>query len=182
MDLSRLNRLDSDEQLITSTHAFFYGSWLSNFYKSHFMWKEFGEEHEFFCTEQAFMWAKSMTFKDFETAKAILSEDSDPMTVKHLGRMVQNYDDSVWDKVRFEFMYQVNLAKYRQNSTLNSKILDDKFEGKTFVEASPSDGIWGIKRPIGDPKIDDEKYWRGHNLLGKVLTKVRDTLKSERSS
>lgn len=56
------------------------------------------------------------------------------------------------------------------------KITDEKFNGKTFVEASPSDPIWGIMMPIGDPNIVDETNWKGQNLLGKALTSVREEL------
>lgn len=181
MDLSRLNKLDCDELYVTNTHAFFYGSWASNFYAAQFKWSFNGEEHEFFCTEQAFMWAKAMLFNDKDAAKEILEEKRDPMVCKRWGRQVKNYIDEDWAKVRYEIMVEVNLAKFTQNDVLKAKITDSKFDGKTFVEASPSDCIWGIKRTIGDPKIDDETYWRGQNLLGKALTEVRAEILQEQS-
>ena len=57
-----------------------------------------------------------------------------------------------------------------------NKILDPEFYGKTFVEASPSDGIWGIKMGIKDKGVLDERNWKGQNLLGKALTEVRSKL------
>ena len=176
MDLSKLNRLDCDELYVTDKHAFFYGSWASNFYRAPFKWSAYGEEHEFFCTEQAFMWAKAMTFGDTQTAKDILEEKSSPMACKMLGRKVKNYVDSIWNMLRLGVMYEVNVAKFSQNEDLRMKITDEKFNGKTFVEASPSDPIWGIMMPIGDPNIDDETNWKGQNLLGKALTSVREEL------
>lgn len=48
-----------------------------------------------------------------------------------------------------------------------------KYKGKTFVEASPFDRIWGIG--FGEENApDDETLWEGMNLLGKVLTEIRD--------
>ena len=47
---------------LTDKHAFFYTEWPSNFWRTKFTWKAFGEEHEFFCTEHAFMWAKAKIF------------------------------------------------------------------------------------------------------------------------
>jgi predicted NAD-dependent protein-ADP-ribosyltransferase YbiA (DUF1768 family) len=55
-------------------------------------------------------------------------------------------------------------------------MLDSEFDGKTFVEASPIDGIWGIKMGIKEHGVLDERNWNGQNLLGKVLTEVRGKL------
>ena len=43
MDLSKLNKLDCDELYVTDKHAFFYGSWASNFYRAPFKWSAYGE-------------------------------------------------------------------------------------------------------------------------------------------
>lgn len=110
--MKNMNKLNQDGLFITSTHIFFYGSWASNFYKAPFKWSAYGEEHEFFCTEQAFMWAKAMTFGDSQTAKDILEEKSSPMACKMLGRKVKNYVDSIWNELRFGIMLAVNIAKF----------------------------------------------------------------------
>lgn len=160
----------------TDKYAIFYTEWPSNFRKTHFKWSAFGEEHDFFCTEQAFMWAKAKYFGDEDVAKAILSETSDPMTCKHLGRMVSNYNDKKWDLVRYSFMYDVNMCKYTQDKELQAKLLDKRFDGRTFVEASPTDRIWGVGLAQNDNRIEDPTNWKGQNLLGKVITHVRETI------
>ncbi len=160
----------------TDKYAFFYTEWPSNFAKTHFRWSAFGEEHEFFCTEQAFMWAKAKFFNDEETAKKILAEEAEPMVCKNLGRQVKNYDDAKWDAVRYDYMLKVNIEKYLQDELLQKKILDPKFDGKTFVEASPTDLIWGVGLRQSDPSIEDNKNWRGRNLLGKAVTEARNEI------
>ena len=161
---------------VTDKYVFFYGSFLSNFARCKFYWSFDGEEHEFFCTEQAFMWAKAKFFGDVDTAKKILDVIGDPMECKKLGRLVKNYDDEKWSEARYEVMRDVNFARFSQCSYHHNKILDPEFDGKTFVEASPIDGIWGIKMGIKDKGVLDERNWKGQNLLGKALTEVRERL------
>ena len=55
-------------------------------------------------------------------------------------------------------------------------ILSKEFEGKGFIEGSPFDAIWGVKMDWRNPDIDNDYNWRGQNLLGKVLNKVRENL------
>ena len=161
---------------LTDKYAIFYTEWPSNFCKTHFKWKCFSEEHEFFCTEQAFMWAKAKFFKDEETAKKILAEEVEPMVCKSLGRQVKNYDDVAWEKVRYEMMLKPNIERFLQDQVLQNKIIDPRFDGLMFVEASPWDRIWGCGLSMSDPKILDEKNWTGRNLLGKVITEVRKNI------
>lgn len=158
---------------ITDKYAIFYTEWPSNFCKTHFKWSAFGEEHDFFCTEQAFMWAKAKYFKDEEIAEKILAEEVEPMVCKMLGREVKNYDDAAWEKVRYDMMLKPNIERFWQDQVLRKKIIDKKFDGLTFVEASPWDKIWGVGLRMNDPKIIDERNWHGRNLLGKVITEAR---------
>ena len=159
---------------LTNKHAFFYTEWLSNFYKTGFSWIAFGERNYFTTTEQAFMWAKAKYFGDQDTAAEILGT-YEPLKCKQLGRLVKNYNDKQWSLVRYSFMHDVNYAKYTQDKELQAKLLDKQFDGKTFVEASPTDCVWGIGFGQVDAP-DDESLWLGQNLLGKVLTQVRAEL------
>ena len=165
-----------DGYRVTDKYVLFYGSFLSNFAKCRFVWKYMDEEHEFFCTEQAFMWAKARLFNDQTMGKSILDEKDDPMECKHCGRWVQGYDDGKWAEVRYSIMRDVNFAKFSQYEPFRSRILNPEFDGKTFVEVSPSDGIWGIRMCIADKGVLDERNWNGQNLLGKALTEVRERL------
>lgn len=133
----------------------------SNFYRSNF------EYHgkRFCCSEQAFMWMKAVTFGDDTIANQILLE-SDPKIIKSLGRKVKSYKEDVWNKVRYNVMLEVNLAKYEQNEDIKQILLSTN--NSYLYENSPYDSIWGVG-----------KDHMGQNLLGKVLMEVRQKLQSK---
>jgi len=128
----------------------------SNFYPCKFTW----ENKQFNCSEQAFMWAKAMYFKDLEIEEKILKE-TDPKKIKALGRKVKNFNENMWSEVSYNFMLTINIAKYSQNEELKNKLLNT---GVAYIyEDSPFDYLWGVG-----------KDGSGKNLLGKVLMEVRD--------
>ena len=71
-------------------------------------------------------------------------------------------------------MYKAILAKFRSDEKLKKQLLDTY--PKILVEGTPFDPIWGVMIKWDDDRILDEKNWRGQNLLGKVLMKVRKDL------
>ena len=50
---------------------------------------------------------------------------------------------------------------------------------KILVEANPHDQIWGIGLADCDQRAFSESSWNGLNLLGYILTEVRDELMCE---
>lgn len=173
-------KFDSKGIFVTEKHVFFFKNAcpFSNFYMPcRFLYK-YGEEYcTFDSSEQAFMWIKAKTFGDEEIAEKIFTEGkNDPAFCKKLGRKVKNYDEEVWGSIRYGVFFKVNLAKFTQNEHLKHFLLDHRFDNKTFVEASPYDKIWGIGMGLGDEGVDDEKNWRGQNLMGKCITEVRNTI------
>ena len=157
---------------IYDKHVAFWGSAFSNFYPCSFteggkVWKN---------SEQCFMAKKAEYFKDMEILEEILKAET-PEKAKKLGRKVKNFDAEKWSKVCFDKMYDAVYAKFSQNNDLKELLLSSDFEGKSFVEGSPFDAIWGVKMDWRNPDIDNEENWRGQNLLGKVLNKVREDLR-----
>ena len=134
---------------------------------------------EFTSSEQLFMWFKAKYFKDEETAERIYKSSS-PEEARQLGRLVKNYDDIAWDKVRVDYMRKAVTLKFHQNPDLLEKLLDEKYAGKMFVEAAYYDRIWGIGFNENEA-LGNERRW-GRNELGKILTAVRNTLKLMKES
>jgi ribA/ribD-fused uncharacterized protein len=49
---------------------------------------------------------------------------------------------------------------------------------RIIVEASPSDTIWGIGLHYDNKDVEDETKWKGLNLLGKALMRVRTDIQN----
>ena len=129
----------------------------------------------FTYAEQYMMHAKAMLFGDIEIAEQILATDS-PREQKSLGRKVRGFDQSVWERERENIVRTANRAKFTQNEGLRQKLMAT---GDTeLVEASPVDRIWGVGLAADDPRITRRETWRGLNLLGKILTELRDELRA----
>jgi ribA/ribD-fused uncharacterized protein len=127
----------------------------------------------FNCAEQYMMYGKARLFDDAETGAAILAA-SHPREHKALGRKVKNFDDRAWRLAREEIVMAGNRAKFTQNPELLAQLLATA--GTTLVEASPYDKIWGIGLAATDARASDPAQWKGQNLLGKILTALRDEL------
>lgn len=153
---------------ITDDFVLFWGTVFSNFATTPYVSPD---GKKFFCTEQEFMYRKACLFDDYEIAERILKA-STPKECKALGRKVRNFDNTIWDEVRYDVMYNACKSKFTQDKTAHDALMS--YPGKEFVEASPYDRIWGIGLGEYDPKALDKKTWRGRNLLGKVLTQIRD--------
>lgn len=64
--------------------------------------------------------------------------------------------------------------QFSQNEDLKEQLFSTF--PKTLVEASPLDNIWGIGLARDDRRAWNKLSWKGQNLLGEILTKVRDKL------
>ncbi|XP_078657309.1 uncharacterized protein LOC144903200 [Branchiostoma floridae x Branchiostoma belcheri] len=153
--------------------------WLkdSPFSQFHPSWFEV-DDVKYFCAEQYMMYQKAVLFGDHEIGQQILESDVPPQ-IKALGRQVRNYDDDVWNAHCQRVVKEGNRAKFTQNPLLLRKLLATK--GTTLVEASPKDTKWGIGLHEKDPRASDRSKWRGQNLLGAILTELRDELLVERA-
>ena len=159
-----------------STNIYFWkptepNGFLGNWYQSRFTI----DNIEFINNEQYFMWRKQQLFDPLNLSleKKIL-ETNNPKIMKDLGRNVGNFNQTIWDKEKFDIMKTGLIQKFSQNSHL--KQLLKNTGNATLVEASPYDTVWGIGLNDKDAKI---KSWRGENLLGKALMEVRKMLSND---
>lgn len=128
---------------------------------------------EFSCCEQWMMYSKAMLFNDIESARRIL-QTSSPGSQKEIGRYVRGYKSLIWKDKREGIVFRGNLAKFSQNEKLKQMLIITG--DKILAEANPNDRIWGIGLSVEQAETKHISEWRGKNLLGKALMKVRKEL------
>ena len=152
-------------------NSFFYGGIYSQWYIRDIRFLDL----TFNCCEQFMMVGKALVCDDYKIIPKIMDTDS-PYEQKMLGKKVKNFTTEKWTKeISMAFVYVGNFLKYTQNEDLKEYLLNDT--GIKIVEASPTDGIWGIKMSMDDPMIVNEKYWNGENRLGECIMQVRNYIK-----
>jgi ribA/ribD-fused uncharacterized protein len=125
------------------------------------------------CMEQYMMEEKARLFGDKDIEKEIM-ECKDQKTIKELGRKVRNFDEEIWNNVKYSIVLNGNYNKFIQNDDLREFLISTG--DKILVEASPYDKIWGIGISADNEKITNPLSWKGQNLLGFALMEVRDEL------
>lgn len=129
---------------------------------------------EYKTAEHWMMAKKAELFEDKEIFEKIIQTEN-PSDVKSLGRKVANFDVKKWEENCYEIVKKGNYFKFSQNERLKAFLL--KTEEKIIVEASPVDFIWGIGLDENNKDAMLPKNWKGLNLLGFALMKVRDELR-----
>ena len=89
---------------------------------------------------------------------------------KSRGRGVKIRGD--WEQIKFDIMYRIQLAKYRQNSHLLASLLATGY-------AELEEGNWWHDNIYGNCKCERCRDIEGHNMLGNILMKVRKELREE---
>ena len=116
------------------------------------------------------MLCKASFFGDDECYDRIL-ESKDPMEVKSLGRKVRDFDENLWVEFREHFVFEILKQKFGSNNQLKQILLSTR--SAVLAEASATDRIWGIGLSENDPDSNNPDRWRGQNLLGVCLMRVR---------
>lgn len=149
--------------------AFFWGGNFSQWAKSKFII----DGVQFSCGEQYMMYKKALMFGDFDMAKAIMGTNN-PREQKAFGRQVKGFERERWETYCREIVYDANVAKFTQNDDMRDELMFTV--GRTLVEASPQDFIWGIGLAADNPLAQDRSTWKGTNWLGEAIERVREDL------
>ena len=171
----------SDNIKCTDKYAYFYQNTpLSNWWTSIPSIPYDG--HLFTSSEAVFMYLKAKGMGDDECALKIVEADNDTSLtekkrfalVKKLGRQCK-FNEATYLEMREEWMRTALTAKLKVDAAFKDVLMAQEFYGLTFVEASPFDAVWGIKTSATKKVLEEgESAWKGLNLLGKLLTQLRD--------
>jgi ribA/ribD-fused uncharacterized protein len=132
----------------------------------------FTEDGVMYRTAEHYMMAeKAKLFGDADAYLQILAAPG-PKAAKALGRKVRGFSEEVWREHRFEIVTRANRAKFGQHEDLRKFLVQTG--SRVLVEASPYDQVWGIGLAREDARAKNPNQWRGLNLLGFALMKVRD--------
>jgi len=167
--LARKASSESHQKAMEST-IFFSGGILSQFWSAEFKSSVEDGEVEYTCAEQWHHHQKAILFGDLQSAQKIL-ESREPRDQKRLGKGVRDFDRQVWMSKCFDIAVRGNYYKFSQNKSICRYLLATK--GKRLVEAR-DDVVWGIG--ITPQMATRGVKWRGSNLLGKAIMKVRDEM------
>jgi ribA/ribD-fused uncharacterized protein len=122
------------------------------------------------CAEQWMVHGKAALFADVEIADAVLSAP-DPAEQKRLGQQVRGFGQAIWDAWRIDIVYRGSFEKFAQNPGAARQLRNTG--AAMLVEANPRDWNWGNGLQLDDPANGHPERWRGLNLLGRILTRVR---------
>lgn len=130
----------------------------------------------FSSVEQYMMYAKAILFRDQETALKIL-HTSNVGEIKALGRSVKGYNEVVWNGLRQVIIYEGLMQKFLQNDNLKNQLLAT---GESILaECAMQDCIWGIGCSMQDDRRHNMAEWKGQNLLGFALMRVREKIREK---
>ncbi|MFF1421954.1 NADAR family protein [Streptomyces sp. NPDC058280] len=131
---------------------------------------------EYATAEHWMMAAKARLFRD-ETAERAAVEAANPALAKKAGRLVRDFDETVWERERHGIVVEGSVHKFGQDAGLRGFLLTTG--DRILVEASPRDRIWGIGLAADDERAQDPARWRGLNLLGFALMEARERLRAD---
>lgn len=165
---------------VTDKHVFFYSykDRYSNHYRSDVAFCLPRHEREgvkFYTGEHMMMYEKAMLFADEWAAKAILAVHR-PQEAKMLGRGVKGFNEKLWEQSRENIVENVCYCRLVYDNELRISAIKHRLAGRSFVEASDRDRIWGIGLNENHPMIHEEENWLGLNLLGKAWDRATDAL------
>ena len=176
--IDTLSKLPSDLQpanlctQIKEKSVLFYGkdSFLSNHHHAPFVL----DGKKISGSRQYYHYQKAIHSADNETAAQILSTDN-PIEQMYLGRKVRSTEDQ-WNDILAEQIVEAAVAaKYRQNPDLLKKL---KATGtRSLIECNPHEKFWGNGMSLYDKAASDNTKWKGRNMMGNVLSRVREDLR-----
>lgn len=142
------------------------------------------------------MYYKAVVFGDHAAAREIM-RCRDPKAMKRIGSRVRGFNQRQWypisiqvglhifllpyynppNTLRLQVMMVASRQKYLQNPRLRAELYSTA--GSLLVEAAPFDKRWGSGVGMESEAVRRRSRWPGQNILGRMLTLVRDRMMEE---
>lgn len=145
--------------------------YLSNWYDSEF---EFCG-NKFVNTQQYLHYCRFSNFGATEYAKGILEVTDREVMVSYSLQKVEGFRKSMWDATKYEILKRGTRAKFEQNHDFLKRLIES--DNMILAASSAADVSWANGVATNDPECGNVKYWRGQNLLGKILMELRREFK-----
>lgn len=161
----------------SNTVVIFFGraSPLSNHHPSPFLL----DDHKFSCVEQFLAWKRAKIADNKPLITKALSS-TNPTTCKTILNELHNSNLEAWEEQIEGIISSALYAKFAQNSSLATYLLDTR--PLQLGEASLN-SKWGIGLKLTDQDaLNPSKWAEGGNLLGSSLMETREELFSKRFS
>jgi ribA/ribD-fused uncharacterized protein len=126
-----------------------------------------------------YQYQKCCVYGDLEMRKAVLRSRS-AREAKQLGQKARPANSAAyeeWLETKGEAMFQATLAKFSQSSQPRQFILSTG--EKRLLECTRASPFWSTGVALFSEAALDEKDWAGQSELGRVLARVRETLRGE---
>ena len=164
---------DNSPVMIGFYHEYDKYGCFSNWYQAGF---DYAGQH-YANSEQFMMYQKVMMFGKYELAEKIM-KTGDPGKCKKLaGQKFPEFDSTIWEKTCYTAVKRGVKAKFAQNDDILEVLLGTG--NAILAECSPYDKKWGIGINLNNSDCRVIAKWRGRNLLGRILMKVREELRQE---
>lgn len=150
--------------------AFF--GWRSSFSNFHPVTFEIAG-HQYSNVETYYQYSKAIFCDRQDIAWKILGA-SHPRICKNLGDSLKCDDQTTLQQKSLEWMLSGLIAKFSQNEVLKEKLLNT---GEITLAESSTDKFWSTGLRLDDNNAMRPSEWKGSNNMGKLLMRVRETLK-----
>ena len=127
-------------------------------------------------SEKAIMLNKAALMKDMNNFQKLL-KNSEPNICKSIGRCINPFNQEKWNNHINEIAFSVLYDKFTSTEELKNNLLSTN--ESILVEATNLDKIWGCGININDPLVYKISEWKGTNILGYTLMKVRTVIKKK---
>mmetsp|Transcript_112697 Transcript_112697/g.313527 ORF Transcript_112697/g.313527 Transcript_112697/m.313527 type:complete len:605 (+) Transcript_112697:92-1906(+) len=130
-------------------------------------------------SEKAIMLTKAALMGDKEMFSEI-ERAGDPKSCNALGRGVRGFDQDLWEQHLHQTAFAAVRQKFEASGALQEVLLSTG--NAVLAKAAPSDFVWGIGLGCQDAHALQPAQWRGRNVLGLALMRVRSLLRGRDST